>query len=350
MTVREMHIEVGQAAQLLGANRSRRLMPEEIDWLLNKNMGRFISLAVEEPPKGKGAESDAGQVDKIRDLKVPYESPLFAVSPYDLYSPLPPLYRVCLSDHSYVRQLCNQPLPALTNYTYSTNHFRFPVSAKPNAPYYTEVKVMRNTVEVFNITSYTQLIAEAAWPGLKSKPEVYLIRDLVMQRLRDRGERVFWERYDQLYYPGEMIILSDATFEVVIDGAHLVGSKDVITRLAYADSDTGVWKNNRQYTSEDAQNKRNTAFSSTYYESPVSEIVDQRLFVYTDNSFIVSRSRMMYIRKPRMINLTLGQDCELTSDGVHDKICDLTVEYIKKLLEDPNWQTKLQDNIQRTPI
>jgi len=66
------------------------------------------------------------------------------------------------------------------------------------------------------------------------------------------------------------------------------------------------------------------------------------LYTYTNKSFIVTSSRLSYVRKPQRISLSLGQDCEIAPE-YHQLICDLTSEYFKAMIADPNWEVKLKD-------
>ena len=348
MTVREMHIDVEQAMQQLGANKRRKLISEEIDWILNKNMLRVIDLSVTKTQTSSGYVYDRAGLDKLRNITVKTEAQVYMNDIYEGYAPLPPNCLHTIADESYVTQLCNNPRPAQADYSYVINRFKLPHSSKPASPYYKEIIITKNSTEIFRLSTYVHSIAEKAWEGLKSRPESFFIRGLLLDRLQALGELPYWETYDMRHYPGELIIVSASDFKITIDGTDLTKTTDTISRKHY--SGTGLWKKNRLYSSADAPALRNIAFYSTYYESPLSEVVDDRLFIYTDKSFIVSKSLITYIRRPRKISLILGQDCELSSESVQQNICDLSVEYIKKIIEDPSWETKLQDNIQRTTI
>ncbi len=74
-----------------------------------------------------------------------------------------------------------------------------------------------------------------------------------------------------------------------------------------------------------------------------------KLYAMTDPSYIVRGCRILYVRRPRAINVDLGIDCDLP-EGSHQDICDLATEYIKNLRGDQNWEVKLQENMNRTTI
>jgi len=71
MYVKEMHIEVNQSTQKIAANTTRKLLAPEVDWLLNKNMGRFIESRVTPKKDGSGGfEIKQFDIDAIRTLLV----------------------------------------------------------------------------------------------------------------------------------------------------------------------------------------------------------------------------------------------------------------------------------------
>lgn len=90
-----------------------------------------------------------------------------------------------------------------------------------------------------------------------------------------------------------------------------------------------------------------TPFFTSSGKTPISEITGNKLVVHGNSSFIVTGVRVDYLKKPRAINLSLNQDCELPEE-FHQAVCDLTVEYFKAMTVDPSWEVKLKDNIARS--
>lgn len=346
-----MHIEVSQATQQMGANTRRKFRDDEMDWILNKSQDRLIELNSTKTKTANGFEASRVAVDKLRQLIYVRDMSVYLNDVTNGYSPLPPLYAHSLSSSSMVYQLCNTARPAAEAITYKLTRFKFPQTLKVATPYYTEVLIdkMTDPVQtVFQLSAYVLGIAEKPWTGLQTKAEIFVIRDVVMQQFYRLGIPVYWERYDGNYYPGEMIIVTNDTYRLTIDTFVLTSVTETITRSGYVHA--GTWKPNRLYSSADDRSMRATAFSDTYYQSPVTTIQQDWLNVHMDDSFIVSKTGMTYIRKPRRISLVLGQDSELSNDGIAQEVCDLASEYIQKLIADPNWEIKLRDNIQRTTI
>jgi hypothetical protein len=70
MTIKEMHIEVGLSSQQVASSINRRFIPDEIDWVLNKIIDRYVKDCIK--PKVYTGDSDFEEfqidVDKIKTL------------------------------------------------------------------------------------------------------------------------------------------------------------------------------------------------------------------------------------------------------------------------------------------
>jgi len=359
MFVKEMHIEVNQSTQKIAANRTRKLLDEEVDWLLNKNQQRLIQSRVTPRKDGSGGfEIKQFDIDAIRALLVTgREVSAYVADPRRTKALLPGDYAHLISDESVIKRAdvdlagnCVKP----TSTTLQTNLLLLPLPLSPlgTGPYYGSVQVYINGGLVFDIQQFTQS-RNTTYIGYDSKAEVFFLQHCILRELADAGWRIYWERYGERFYPKTFIIdLGPAagTGSVIIDGQTFNGqsatySMQVLDYYQQPAED----QSNRLTGSHIIQNLREVAFYKTQPESPISELAGGMLYTYTNKTFIVISNRFTYIRKARNISLTLGQDCELPPE-YHQMICDLTVEYFKAMIADPNWEVKLKDNMTRTPI
>jgi hypothetical protein len=60
--------------------------------------------------------------------------------------------------------------------------------------------------------------------------------------------------------------------------------------------------------------------------------------VYASAIFIIDTVKITYIRKPRVISLSLGIGCELPEHS-HQEIVDMTVSSILEGISDPRFKT-----------
>lgn len=354
MTVKEMHIEVEQSTQKIASNRTRKLFPSEIDWILNKNMERFVQTRVT-PKKDKsgGYEITAFDADAIKTLmRTGIEVSAYRADPRRYYASLPGDYSYLISDESIIKQPFFSD--AVVKSTNMGNYLLIPVnkSTKTAGPYYSQVSLSINGVTAFDIVSYAAA-RNTVFSGYSSVDEVYSLGTLILRALSDAKWDVYWERCGDLYFPKTFIISTGqvtATGSIIIDGVTYPGTS-YSTSLQAEDlplRDTND-NSNRLTASNLIQNLREVAFYKTQPEAPLSELSGQSLYVYADKSFIVTNLRLSYVRRHKKISLILGDDCELP-ESYHQMICDLTEEYYQNELMVPNWEAKLQDNMKRTAI
>ena len=346
MTVKEMHIEVGQSTQKISTNANRKLYPEEIDWLLNKSSERFVQSKIKPKKDGSGAfEIDQMNLDAVRPL---LKSKQLAVdiSETERYKAiLPGDYAYLLSDDSYVKLTCGADLPATTTVTKSYKIVPLSKQTGPT-PYYVAPFITVGSVTVALATINTAALG--SYVGYANTEQYFMLRDIFMHYLSNAGVEVYWEKYGNVYAAKSFIIVTDFNVTANFTGNSVVtiGSGTVTTKTY---SFTGFWSPNRLTQTDKVSTLLRTPWSTASAYSPISKLEGNTLIVHgDDSSFIVSSVNIDYIKKQRRIELILGQDCELAPE-FHMAVCDLAVEYYKGITTDPNWEVKLKDNMLRSP-
>ena len=81
-------------------------------------------------------------------------------------------------------------------------------------------------------------------------------------------------------------------------------------------------------------------FNKTKHTSPLTTIVGHNIDIYTDETFYVPKVKLTYIKKPRSIDSTSGSvtSCELAAP-THQEIVDMAVASILAEIADPRYQT-----------
>jgi len=349
MNIREQHIEVSQASQNINANVRRKLMPDEIDWLLNKNQERFIQSKVKPKKDGSGGfQVDQMDTDSIRTLLVSGKTLPVELSDTDEYAvQLPADYSYLISDDSRTVALCNGTRPGLL--TVTENILSLPLATtKSAARFYTTVVISLTPTLTISLADIINLY-NATFTGTASKEEKYLIKDVMLWYFRNvLNLQVYWENYRTVYKPSSFLFVGYTAGTITVDAQSAVNG--VLTTITYTRYDTtdGNWKPNRLTASDKISTMQVTPWTRSSYLTPISEISSRILGVYGDASFIVTGVKVSYVKKPRRMSLLLSQDCELPEE-FHQAVCDLTVEYFKAMTADPSWETKLRDNITRSP-
>lgn len=351
MLVKEMHIEVSQSFQKIAANKSRRLLPDEIDWLLNKNVERYIRSKIKPKQDGSGGfQIDQHDTDAIRTLlktRIPVDA--YQYDTRRFASILPGDYSYLISDLSLLKTSCDGEITKEISTKYLLS---LPVkkSTAPNGPYYEAVDITLNGSQEFSMSTHVQN-NNGSYTGVDSPEEIFLVISTILKVLRDRGWEVYWERYGEKFFPKSVVVVTSVQIagSISINGTVTAGSTTTVSQMvAEVEGESLKEAGNALTSSAKISDRLGVAFYDTSAEEPLSELGGNYLFVYTDETFIVSKVLLSYIRKPQRISLILGQDCDLAED-FHQLICDLTVEYIKGMIADPNWEVKLRDNMLRNP-
>jgi len=348
MNIKEMHVEVHQATQNIAAAVKRKLLPDELDWLLNKGLERFIQSKVKTKKDGSGGyEIDQVDVDAIRTLMVTTEL-IAAVDADNRYmAQLPGDYAYLISDGSRTLNLCGTAPTGLVSNSSNILKLKLSKSTKVGTPWFgvLNVTVGADTIEMVAKIA-DEGIAYTGLPG-NGSVELGLVRDVLMWNIRNiLGYKVYWERYKNIYAPNTFLIPGEAAGELVIDATTIPGTV-VTEQITQYSTTTGKFYANRLMPSNKISPLLRTAFYQPSYLSPISELEGNQLIIYADSSFIVNRVAISYVKKPRRLSLVMGQSCDLAPE-FHNAVCDLTVEYFKAMTADPNWQVKLQDNLMRT--
>jgi len=343
MTVFEQHLEIRQASQNIAANVRRKLLPQEIDWLLNKTQERFIQSKVKSRKDGSGGfEIDQLDVDSIRTLLGRKVVEVF-ISDTDYECQLPADYSYLISDDSKTMMLCGTTKTPV-NVTETSVVLPLFTTVKSSTNYYLTVVLVIGsvTIQLSDIVSFYR----SSYTGLQSKDEKYVLRDAFLWYIRNvLNIEVYWEHYKTIIAPYSFIFPGYSAGIIIIDGTLFTGTTRTITSSKY--SEAGTWTPNRLTASNQVSTMLVTPWVKSTGKSPISELSGNKLIVYGDSSFIISGSISIdYVKKPRKINLLLNQDCELPEE-FHQSICDLAVEYFKAMTADPNWEVKLKDNVTR---
>jgi len=344
MNVLEMHLEIRQASQNISANVRRKLLPQEIDWLLNKIQERFIQSKVKPRKDGSGGfEVDQLDVDSIRTLLKTKEIAAEIVG-QTYEAQLPADYSYLISDDSKTLLLCGSTKSAV-NATETSLVLPLFTSGKTSANYYLTVVLAIGPSLIISLSDVTTFYA-SSYTGLQSKDEKYVLRDALLWYIRNiLNMEVYWEKYKTITAPYSFIFPGYSVGSISVDSGTQAGTTRTITISKY--SADGTWVPNRLTASNQISTMSVTPWVQSGNKSPISELFNNKLLIHGDSSFIVSGLvRIDYIKKPRKINLLLNQDCELPEE-FHQSICDLTVEYFKAMTADPNWEMKLKDNITR---
>ena len=335
MTVREMHIEINQSLQKVAANKTRKFLKEEIDWVLNKIQHRFIQLSLKPKLNMQGKPTGAFTVDQLRQDALRN----ITVSNREIVSDLsytgrskhilPSNYMYLLADSSTILTNCGEDKSA--NSTVTLQCINLPEAAGPS-PYFTSLSITANGITVNvpgDLEQYNQ------YQSTNNKADLSFIIPFLLYKLRLQGVEAYWEKYDDLFKQNCIIVPNGNNEALSYNGVAITGNVSSILRNVKiaAQEGEGLVRANRLEESTKIFELQQTPFYKSSLESPISELENNILWVYNGKNFTVTKTNISYIRKPKPISITLGCDCEIAED-FHQTICDLTTGYLLNRIQD----------------
>ena len=344
MNIQEMHIEVEQSTNNIGGKVRRKLLPEQIDWVLNKTMDRMVHSCLLKQEDGSYKLLD---YDKLRTLLKTAVQTAEKVSDTEMQVHLPCDYKYLVSDTS--RITCSTPNLDQQEKVYTA--LQLPVITG-TPPFFTGVGTNYITIgdesleltdilrDGYNITS---------WPGVNSVQEAYVVRNFWMDYLWRKGYKAHWEYFRDFYQRNSIIIEATEDECPTLSFNGEPADKKSYKYICNTYETAGDFRPNRLTPPHKIHDFNSTGFLKTNSISPLSLLDNHFLKVYTTESFIVTEVKLFYIKRYRRMNLSLGGDCELP-EGYHQALCDLASEYFTAMFRDPEWEIKLKDNMTREPL
>lgn len=344
MTVKEMHIDVRDQVQRLSGNRARKLQEDNIDWCLNRTQQMMIESAVE-PVLGSGRyQIKTGKHGIISGLTVNRKLLSTFWSGDKYVTILPSDFWYLLDDGSKVSQLCSGDTKITGHEVLNITRVPFPMSGLTEN-YYTSVELLYNNTSIFNISSVLQE-RQKTWAGLGSNEAHFYVRELLQEHLSRFGIQVYWENFYSFQYPYHLIFVSTSTavpISLTVDGEQYTGTNEQLTTEIHSTSKSSVTSPNTMISSDKDIASAATPYFKTSYISPLSEMGNGVIYTHGDLSYIVYHTIINYVRKPAVISLSLGTNCQL-SENVHQLLCNKTAEMVLNRIADEQWKPVTEQN------
>ncbi len=343
-TVREMIVETQLQVQRLAGNRRDNLLDDKIIWKLNLAQEFLVQSQITADPRGGHRflfnQKDNNEIQKL--ITPNYSLTVIKDTTVRGYCYLPSNFGYSLNERSYVLTDCSDGFETPTIEVVSTVYIiKFKDSGKTTPPYYTNIGIVLPTGTTTLTTS-----------GFKSVEEKFELIEYIITESDRVGAgtwKTYYESYKNIYSPDSFIIVGVGipSIDLTIDGDTCSKTSTTIIENNYKDIGTDE-ASNRSYKGDALYD----AIDGNYYdspipESPITQLANNLLYVYTSKRFIVSRIFIDYIRKPRRISLSLNQTCELNSN-VHRKVCSIAAEMLLGDIEASNYKDKVVENLTRT--
>jgi len=349
MLVQEMHIGVDVGVQKLNTDTLDNISPEQKDWILNEAQLRFVKNRVnpKSNPKNEGFEMTFKRYEDLEDI---YEhKPLdvyiednevqFSVLPYNYFLPIEGEPSVIYNCNNVTKSIVsvielNCVVPFLNDSSATPfNGFRI-----------TLLQGVTQTI-LFDINDY-KFTSNVANGQINSTEErFYIVHHIIEVINRTRTDiEVYWETYKNVYTPNSFIFVSkDVTLTSIQVGSTVYNFTQVSLNV-YQTTDNNIGKQPARLVTTKTRELLKHPFLTTKYDSPIFNISNKMIKTYHNQRFILHTFYLSYIRKPRLISLSLEQSCELNSN-FHEEIVDIAVQLIKSRIEAKDYGSIINENL-----
>lgn len=385
MTVNEMHIAVNLGVQKIASFQADILLPQEIDFELNIAMMRFIKQRYNAGSnrQSRGFEQSQKRIDDLRNLVVTTNSDtistggflfdalggyIYTTSTTNIYmerATLPLDYLFLVSVSAEVHYNCNG---TILNYLVNTtiNNEWVKVDLTPPSPGYVLAGLAYfdgvnwnsfiNTPYGEEISKDTLAITNNYLYGFFPSNNAN-----VVETLNDTGA-VIDPPVDSnhIYFGNSSISLAAdpasggyiRTTWIPAGGTMASAIyRDETRKSAYSVTKRSAPTADQRISqcwfaqSDDIPTVMKDPFNRTSFDYIPYSIKENFIDIYTDNTFVVPKIYIVYIRKPKAISIISGVGCEL-AEHTHQEIVEMTIKSILEGIESQRYQSQSMENLE----
>lgn len=348
MLVQQMHIGLDVGVQKMNTNILDNFEPEQKDWVLNEAQNRFVKNRVnpKSNPKQEGFEDTAKRVEDLEDLYEEVDLPVYVLDNETQYCVLPNNYYLPVEGQPRVIHNCNGVNKTLvpTNEYSSVVPFFNDNSATPFNGFRLTLTQGTTTTVLFDLNDYA-FVSNVANGVLNSTEERFYIVHHVLEIVnRNSNIEVYWEMYKNVYHPNSFVFITHDGSNVSISTPTNIYNFESTVLQMYQTSDVSIGKQDSRLVSTKVRQILKHPFLTTIHTSPIYNIYNKQIKIYHNQKFILERFNLLYIRKPRLISLSLSQSCEVNSN-FHDEIVDIAIQLIKSRIEAKDYSNIINENL-----
>lgn len=387
MTVNEMHIAVNLGVQKIASFQADILLPQELDFELNTAMMRFIKQRYNPMSnrQGKGFEQSQKRVDDLRNLVVTTNSNTISTGGFlfdalggyiyntntsNIYiekATLPLDYLFLVSVSAEVHYNCISRINVdteLVNETTTTDWVK--MSLTPPSPGYILTGISyfdgANWVSAVNlplgeeITSDNLILTTNYQGGF-----IPSYNANVVENLNDTGAQLDPPVDSNHLYLGNSstVLQQDPTTGGFIRATWILPTLGLASAFPVYETIKSTYSIIRRTApsldhrisqcwfaqSDDIPTIMTDPFNRTGYNYIPYSIKENYINVYSDNTFVVPTVFIVYIRKPKVISITIGVGCEL-AEHTHQEIVEMTIKSILEGIESQRYQSQSMENLE----
>lgn len=334
-TVKEMHIAIDLELQEINSNRQQSISPYYKDMALNYAVLQFIETRSNPKTniKREGLEETTKRYDDLRELKRTFTSIAYKRADSKPFIILPSDYYKYISVGAEVHYNINVPTAT------STNNIAYSVLPFPddidNIEKYKDLKVLKNNKVIFDINEYPN------FPKVFNEDGKFMLINIILSKLKPNSElSTYWEQWDDVRESNSFIILSSSKFKLTYKDKEVVAKRYDRVYHSYPSLTTKTSPVDLNRSEDEFEILNNHYYQANKHLNPSGFIEGNSLYLYEGKDFIIREIKLLYFKKPELINHVTNQSCELS---VNREIVDLAVQRLKSYIKDEGYQAMVNE-------
>lgn len=232
---------------------------------------------------------------------------------------------------SKLLNFCNVTTLTTSNVTKYVVEIEIPddVTATPYAAF--NLIVQGSGEVLFNLLSFTGLA------NLNNVKEKYKLYNWIMESINEQTAfdcEVYWQSYNGTFKNNTLFVVADATFDLDMQYTAVPSTILNDTPVVHVVRDFSAYTEtqyrnypNRLVSSAHIDDLAVNPFGSTRYNSPITYMINGKLYISHTESFVPAEVTIRYIRKPNLLDLSSSRNVNLSRAFV-DIIARLTAQQI----------------------
>ena len=325
MNVQQLHVILNNHLQELNSNVFADPTDEVKDMFLYEAMLEFLRDNSDEDSNRlrEGFQDTRKRYDNVKELIKESSLTFYKRDDRSLFAILPKDYHNGIKLQVEVYNNCEAT--TLTTQGAGVYSIQIPIKVDTGSPPYSGFTITdtTNADTLFDASDYYT-------SGLNTAEERFLLLKLMMEEISsENGLKFYWEWYQGNFASETLWVVSDTSVDIDVTYTE-VALNTTYTLVAhspvYTEYDMSSITATKKYParlikSEWVDDKLDTKFSTTFFNSPITEMYQDMLIIYHDNSFMIKSGTLKYIKIPNAPYLSLNRNIELRG-----RVVDLIVK------------------------
>lgn len=358
MDIQEMHIEFDLLAQEVNSVVLNNVEPEEIDWLLNDEIKRFVSQRINPAVNisKKGFSDNTKRLDDLQTLQVVRPIPVW----YDTVNAnqirrgfaLPANYLHKIRLEAFVTP-CTDQVVNTTNYNIRAYAYSLPPTTYNYSNFKIEIEDNNGFITIFDAGNYPWMSA-----GINTDYSFY-IKDFVRNSINSQHDFVSRLKFFNCYYESFVQNFRPRSFRFVDFGGTFFniritdnnGTNTIPIPIAPVQIDNVAGYTLSPidvdfYSGEEIRERLIDSYTKPDLQHGIAEIQQNLIYLYLKDNMYCDRVDFTYLRQPKRVSLDMDINCDI-HEAFHHEIVDNAVTRFKALVASGEYRSVMAENLKQ---